>query len=52
MKHKLVVTPAIDIAHRHKIVDLLESLGYNVTATGQHVDDSECDISFEDTGDN
>ena len=47
VKYKLTIKPAIYIEHRHKIMDLLKTLGYNVYASGQYTDATECDIDFE-----
>ena len=48
MKYLLVIKPAIPLKDRHKILDLLKELGYNVYASGQRIDKSECDIQFEE----
>ena len=48
MMYKLKIYPAINIVHRHRIVKLLEELNYHTIGTGQMVDGSECDITFED----
>jgi hypothetical protein len=47
-KHSLKIEPAIVIDHRHKISELLGTLGYDVMGSGQFMDGSSCDISFYD----
>ena len=47
MKYQLKIKPALEPEERHKIEDLLKSLGYDVSGGGQMVDMSECDISFD-----
>ena len=47
MEYKLIITPAIKPAERHKIEDTLKKLGYHVWAGGQMVDGTECDIAFD-----
>ncbi len=47
IKYKLIVTPAIVPADRHKLEEALKQLGYKVWAGGTHTDMSECDIAFE-----
>ena len=46
MKYTLKITPAIEPEERHKIQDVLKSLGYDIHGGGTHTDGSECDISF------
>ena len=47
MKHILTVEPAIPMALRHSIEDLLKEKGYPVAGAGQMMDGSSCDISFD-----
>ena len=47
MRHILEIKPAIPPEERHKIEDLLKSIGYKVDGGGTHKDMSSCDISFE-----
>jgi hypothetical protein len=48
----LKIKPAINVLHRHRLSNLLEDLGYNVTGSGQMMDETECDISFKLVTDN
>jgi hypothetical protein len=48
MNYSLTISPAIPIDHRHKLIDTIEKLGYNVWASGQNADGLECDIAFDD----
>jgi len=47
-EYDLIIEPAIDPAHRHKIEDLLDSMGYTVQCSGTRIDMSMCDIKFID----
>ena len=47
VEYSLTINPAIDIKKRHKLEDWLRKQGYDVIGSGQMVDGSECDISFE-----
>ena len=50
MRYQLKVKPAIPVEERHKLCDLIKKLGYSIIGTGQMIDGSECDISFESKG--
>lgn len=43
----LTVTPAIPVEVRHKIEDILKNEGYSINGSGQWLDNSSCDISFQ-----
>lgn len=45
-KFNMVITPAIPIEMRHKIINLLANEGYGLIGSGQFIDKSSCDISF------
>ena len=47
-KFKLEIKPAIPPEERHKIQDVLKSMGYNISGGGTDADMSACDISFSD----
>lgn len=47
MDFSLEIKPAIPPEERHKIEDVLKSMGYNVWGGGTHTDMSACNISFE-----
>jgi len=51
IKYKLVITPAISPAKRHRIEKTLESIGYRFIGGGTNTDNSQCDISFEEIKD-
>lgn len=46
-EYKLKIKPAIPPEDRHKLEDVLKQLGYDVWGSGQMVDGSECDVSFD-----
>lgn len=47
MSYQLKIKPAIQVKERHQLCDIIKKLGYNIIGTGQMIDNSECDISFE-----
>lgn len=47
MKRKLEIRPAIPSEERHKIEDVLKSMGYKVWGSGTDSDLSSCSISFD-----
>lgn len=48
MKHKLEITPAIDMEDLQVVQASLQNLGYDIIGSGEFTDHSSCDISFED----
>ena len=44
----LEIKPAICPEERHKIEDLLKTLGYKIRGGGTMIDNTLCDISFEE----
>jgi len=47
-KYRLTIAPAIGSEDRHMIQDSLTALGFIITGTGEDVNGSSCDISFDD----
>uniref|UniRef100_A0A6M3XS58 Uncharacterized protein n=1 Tax=viral metagenome TaxID=1070528 RepID=A0A6M3XS58_9ZZZZ len=46
-KFKLTITPAINLKTRHELEVVLEKEGYTVIGSGQMVDGTFSDITFE-----
>jgi len=48
-KFQLEIKPAIPPEERHKIQDVLKSMGYDVDGGGTHTDMSACNIFFKES---
>jgi len=46
--YSMTIEPAIQIDDRHEIERCLERLGYEVVGAGMMLDESSCDIQFDD----